>query len=85
MSRKRWSGNTPRPSGESAMPRAGRRCAGMFVMSWSMKNTEPAAAGASPAMVLSVELLPAPLAPMIATTVPGLTSMEIERSAETGP
>ena len=49
------------------------------------KSTSPPRAGASPAMLRSSVLFPAPLAPMMVAISPGFTCSETRRSAATGP
>src|SRR6266481_1651012 len=49
------------------------------------KTTRPPAVGTRPVMALRVEVLPAPLGPMIATTSPSATSSELPSTAVTLP
>ena len=53
---------------------------GLRVMSLPSKVTVPPFDGSRPVMVCSVVVLPAPFAPMSATTSPSFTSKETSRS-----
>ena len=54
-------------------------------MSVPANTTRPAAAGTSPEMARRVDVFPAPLGPMMATTSPSPTSREIPFTAATLP
>ncbi len=54
---------------------------GLRVMSLPSKVTVPPFDGSRPEIVRSVVVLPAPFAPMSATTSPSFTSKETSRSA----
>ena len=54
---------------------------GLRVMSFPSKVTVPPFDGSRPVMVCSVVVLPAPFAPMSATTSPSCTSKDTSRSA----
>ncbi len=79
-------GNSRRPSGTSAMPRATTAWAGCVAdrlaveAGWHRGVTRSA-----PAMHLSSVDLPAPLAPITATTSPGATLSETPNSAWKSP
>jgi len=49
------------------------------------KTTRPLRSGTTPVMAISSVVLPAPLAPMIATSSPGPTSSDTSSSARMGP
>lgn len=68
-------GNTPRPSGDWPIPSSTRLCPGVFEMSWPLNVIRPLVSGRSPEIVLSVVVLPAPLAPMRETISPSSTWM----------
>ena len=74
-------GKMPRPSGACPMPRTTRRSARIRVMSAPSKTIEPWATGRSPEIARMVVVLPAPLAPISATTSPSLTVRLIPCSA----
>ena len=61
----------PRPSGVSAMPRRTMSSALTCTMSSPSNSMAPADGFTRPAIVSSVVLLPAPLAPSSVTTSPG--------------
>ena len=67
------------------MPRTGRSCDGMCVMSLPSKTTEPARTGRSPETVFIVVVLPAPLAPMRVTISPSSTVKLMSRMASMRP
>ena len=54
---------------------------GLWVMSLPSNVTVPLLDGSRPVMVCRVVVLPAPFAPMSATTSPSFTSKETSRSA----
>ncbi len=60
--------NSARPSGTRDRPPRASRCADFPAMSWPFIRIRPASGRCSPAMVASVVVLPAPLAPSSATT-----------------
>src|SRR5690349_4404800 len=66
-------GKTPRPSGDCEMPRITRRSARSLVMSSPLKRMRPAATGRRPEIARMTVVLPAPFAPMSATTSPSPT------------
>src|SRR5690606_6145996 len=67
------------------MPRATRSYEGSWSMRSPRKVMVPVVAGSRPKIVLSVVLLPAPLAPTRPTTSPSFTDQEPSRSTCTGP
>ena len=75
----------PRPSGACAMPRATSRCEGRRVTSSPRKRTRPPEGSSIFETARSVVVLPAPFAPMSATTSPAGTSSEMPRSASMAP
>src|SRR5215211_5224751 len=66
-------GKMPRPSGAWQMPRMTRRSGRSRVRSLPLKRIFPEATGRRPEMARMVVVLPAPLAPMSATTSPSST------------
>src|SRR5687768_11772338 len=66
-------GNTPRPSGDCEIPRITRRSARSLVMSSPLNRIRPAATGRRPEIARMTVVLPAPFAPISATTSPSLT------------
>ena len=74
-----------RPSGTSVMPRLTIPVGSALVMSSPSKVIEPPEGLTSPAMERSVELLPAPLAPMSVTISPRFTSKEMPFTASIPP
>src|SRR6266511_2439926 len=66
-------GKMPRPSGAWLMPRTTRRSARSFVMSSPAKRMRPDATGRMPEIARIVVDLPAPFAPIRATTSPSST------------
>ena len=75
----------PRPSGAWASPRATMSCGMRRVSSSPLKRTEPALGRSMREMARRVVVLPAPFAPMSATTLPSGTSSETPRSASMTP
>ena len=73
--------NTRRPSGTWLMPSRTISWPGFFVMSFPSKVTVPPLEGSRPVIVCRVVVLPAPFAPISATTSPSFTSKETSRSA----
>jgi hypothetical protein len=71
----------PRPSGAWAMPRATSSLGASLVTSSPRRVTEPEVGFSILETARSVVVLPAPLAPMRATTCPSGTSTETPRSA----
>src|SRR5262245_51101915 len=69
-------GNSRRPSGTSAMPRATTACAGAWPIGWPSSRMASSRDLIAPAMHLSSVDFPAPLAPMTATTSPAATRSE---------
>ena len=65
--------NTRRPSGTCASPISTMRCGAVERMSCPSKAISPVRVRSRPEMVLSVVLLPAPLAPMSVTISPSST------------
>jgi ATPase subunit of ABC transporter with duplicated ATPase domains len=80
MEAKTW-----RPSGTSEQPSATMRSAPSRETSAPSSWTLPARARTRPLTVLSRVVLPAPLAPTMATTSPALTWSETPRSTVTAP
>src|SRR5262249_8310193 len=78
-------GNSRRPSGTSAMPRATTAWAGSFPIGSPSNRMASRRDAMTPAMHLSSVDLPAPLAPMTATTSPGGTRSETPNSAWKSP
>ncbi len=78
-------GNTRRPSGQCAIPLASTRGALAPVMSMPSNRIWPERGGTRPEIARNVVLLPAPLAPISATSWPAFTSSEMPRSAVTPP
>ncbi len=74
-------GKSRRPSGTSVMPRRTTSSAERPPTGRPRKATESAGTSISPAMARSSVLLPAPLAPMIASTSPASTASETPKSA----
>ena len=68
-------GKMRRPSGDCAMRSRAISCVGMPVMSRPSKVIDPSRARGLPQIVIISVDLPAPLAPMIVTISPRLTSM----------
>src|SRR2546429_876878 len=80
----RW-GKTRRPSGQWAMP-AARTSAGSAPWIGRPSNTMRPRVGASrPETARSVDVLPAPLAPITQTSSPGYTTRSRPRRTATGP
>src|SRR3978361_1121873 len=79
------SGKTRRPSGQCAMPRARISRAEHCVMSWPSNTSRPEKAGRIPEIERSVVLLPAPLAPISATSWPCLIDSEMPLMASPLP
>src|ERR1700716_3427631 len=77
--------NSFRPSGRSAMPRPTTRKAGRSPIGAPSNTIASRRAGIRPAMLLSSVLLPAPFAPMIATTRRGAAAIESPNSAWKSP
>jgi hypothetical protein len=74
-----------RPSGTRATPRRTILWEGSPVISSPRKEIVPARGASAPAIVFISVVFPAPFAPMIATTPPPGTSMEISLSARIFP
>ena len=70
-----------RPSGTCTTPRVTTSCGGTCVMSSPSKRTLPSLGTSRPLTVLSVVVLPAPLAPMSVTISPSSTLIETPRRA----
>ena len=75
----------PRPSGACAIPRATSAWDGSCVTSSPRNRIVPADGRSILEMARRVVVLPAPFAPMSATTSPAGTSREIPRSASIAP
>jgi len=71
----------PRPSGACDKPSATIWCGGVDVMSLPANFTVPLLGRTRPEMARKVVVLPAPLAPMSATTWPSSTENDTPRSA----
>src|SRR5262249_42607486 len=78
-------GNSRRPSGTSAMPRATTAWAGSSPIGSPSKTMASRRDAITPAMHLSSVDLPAPLAPMTAITSPGGTRSDTPNSAWKSP
>ena len=78
-------GNSPLPSGTSAMPRAATACAGSPPIGAPSNTIASGRERNTPAMLLSSVLLPAPLAPITATASPGATCIDTPNSAWKSP
>ena len=78
-------GNTRRPSGQCAIPLATTRGGLAPAMSLPSNSIDPERGATSPEIARNVVLLPAPLAPIKATSCPALTSSEMPRNAVTPP
>ena len=78
-------GKTRRPSGTCAMPRATIFSGGSLSMRSPAKRISPPLARASPEMVRSAVLFPAPFEPMMVTMPPAGTSTLTPFSAATFP
>src|SRR6516164_1801377 len=78
-------GEQPPPSGTSAMPRATTAWAGSSPIGSPSKTTASRRDAITPAMHLSSVDLPAPLAPMTATTSPGCARSDTPNSAWKSP
>src|SRR5215813_4024907 len=78
-------GNSRRPSGTSAMPRATRAWAASCPIGSPANAIVSACDRMRPAIAASRVLFPAPLAPTTATTSPAATSMETPNSAWKSP
>ena len=76
---------TRRPSGTCAMPILTMRCGDVPSMRSPQNEISPDAARLSPEIVLSSVVLPAPLAPMSATTSPSSTVSDTRSSACADP
>ena len=74
-------GNTPRPSGTSAMPLRMTSCGAMRLIFSPQKWTSPPTASMTREMAFSVLVLPAPLAPIRATVSPSPTWKVMLRTA----
>ncbi len=75
----------PRPSGACAMPRATSSCEASRVTSSPRKRRAPPEGRSIFEIARRVVVLPAPFAPMSATTSPAGTSSVIPRSASMPP
>src|SRR5260221_1186860 len=78
-------GKSRRPSGTSAMPRFSTWSAGRPPIAAPRNMIASRGAGISPAIALRSVLLPAPLAPITASTSPGPTSSATSMSAWKSP
>ena len=78
-------GKIRRPSGDCAMPSRTMRSVASASRRWPLKVTVPRRGRTVPRMVLSVVVLPAPLAPIRVTISPGSTESDIPRSARILP
>ena len=78
-------GKIPRPSGAWQIPSSTRWCAGTPLMSLPSNTMRPELSGTTPEIVLSVVVLPAPLAPIRVTTSPCATVHDTPLSASTLP
>src|SRR3974390_1840094 len=78
-------GKTLRPSGQWAIPKPSTRGGRAPVISLPSKIMDPERGGTSPEMARRAVLLPAPFAPIKATSCPAFTSSEMPRSAVTPP
>src|SRR5581483_3533321 len=76
---------TPRPSGTWARPSRTICSTGQRVMSRPSRLTRPVVGVLRPLIVRNSVVLPAPLAPSTAVTVPGCTSSETPSTARTAP
>ncbi len=74
-----------RPSGTMAMPRRARASAGMPVTSLPSKRMRPARGGCRPVSARSSVVLPAPLAPMSASTSPAASDRPTPEMAWKSP
>src|SRR6185437_2342010 len=78
-------GKMPRPSGDWHSPRRTRRSARSLEMSSPSNRIRPLLSGRSPEMARMVVVLPAPLAPISATTSPSSMPIEMPCSASIRP
>ena len=78
-------GKMPRPSGVRHSPRLTRWSARSLVMSSPLKMIVPGEMPRTPEIARMVEVLPAPLAPIRATTSPSATSRVMPCSASILP
>ena len=78
-------GKSRRPSGTIAMPRSTIAAEGSAPIGRPSKRTVSGAFRMTPAMERSSVVLPAPLAPMIATVSPGSSAMSTPNSAWKSP
>lgn len=78
-------GNSRRPSGDSAMPRATRPAAGMVAIDSPSHRRSPRASVFSPIIAFSVVDLPAPLDPTSATISPSPTCTDTSCTASSWP
>src|SRR6516164_2147154 len=85
FSRTLRNGKTSRPSGTWLMPRRVTLSGSMRPISRPSKTTLPFCGSMTPQIVFSAVVLPAPLAPRMATTPPRGTSKETPRMAAIGP
>ena len=78
-------GKMCRPSGDCAMPSRTMRSVGSVLIAWPLKLTVPRRGRTVPRMVLSVVVLPAPLAPISVTISPRCTESDRPRRARMLP
>src|SRR5439155_22606844 len=78
-------GKSRRPSGACERPRVTMRCARHLEMSTPRKTIRPPLGRTSPESARRVEVLPAPLGPMIATISPSCTVTDTPSTAATLP
>src|SRR4029077_2219095 len=78
-------GKTLRPSGQWAIPQASTRGGRAPVIFLPSNTMDPERGGTSPEIARRAVLLPAPFAPISATSCPSFTSSEMPRSAVTPP